>query len=122
MVWGTRKVCEEASHNRFASLSLPSQLPTNIENTLGYAPPSHARAIRRPTAIAFATISASSTSLVCKSELEVDFRLHLPCEILLAFQWCCPSLASLACKSETEVVFSRILLVPLPPPSPSLAK
>jgi hypothetical protein len=90
---GDPKVCEEASHNRFASLSLPSQLPTNIENTLGYAPPSHAprrpfshaRAVRRPTAIAFATVSAFYASLVCKSELEVDFRLHLPCEILLAF-------------------------------------
>jgi hypothetical protein len=86
MVWGTRKVCEEASHNRFASLSLPSQLPTNIENMLGYAPPSyaprrppsHARAIRRPIAIAFSTVSASSTSLVCKSELEVDFPLLWP--------------------------------------------
>ena len=40
----------------------------------------------------FATVSTSSTSLVCESELEVNFRLlHLPCEILLAFQWCCPS-------------------------------
>ena len=46
-------VCEEASHNRFASLSLPSQPPTNIENTLGYAPPLHARAFRRSTTIAF---------------------------------------------------------------------
>jgi hypothetical protein len=53
------------------TIRLPFQLPTNIENTLGYAPPSHAprrppshtRAIRRPTAIAFATVSASSTSL-----------------------------------------------------------
>jgi len=97
MVWRTRKVCEEASYSQFASLSLPSQLPTNIENALGYTPlshaprkpSSHARANRRSIAIAFCHRFYIFHPLVCKNELEVDFRLlHLPCEILLAFQWC----------------------------------
>jgi hypothetical protein len=73
MVWWTRKVCEEASHNRFASLSLPSQLPTNIENTLGYAPRS-------------SLSRAPQTSLACKGDPEADrYRIchrlcvfHLP--------------------------------------------
>jgi len=75
MVLGTRKVREEVSHNQFASLSLSSQLPTNIESALGYAPlshvprrpSSHARAIRRSTAIAFCTVSASSTPSCAKA-------------------------------------------------------
>ena len=47
---GTRKVREEASHNRFASLYLPSLLPTNIENMLGHAPPSEASHAHHNTA------------------------------------------------------------------------
>jgi len=38
MVWETRKVSDEASHNWFASLHLSSLVSTNIENTLGDAP------------------------------------------------------------------------------------
>ena len=37
MVWETRKVCKEVSHNQFTSSHLPSVLPTNIENMLGHA-------------------------------------------------------------------------------------
>jgi len=38
MVWETRKVRDEASHNWFATPYLPFVLPTNIENALGHAP------------------------------------------------------------------------------------
>ena len=72
MVWGIRKVCEEASHNRFASLSLPSQLPTNIENTLGYAPLSR----------------APQTFLACKGDPEVNCYRILPPFLRLPPPWC----------------------------------
>ena len=43
MVWETRKVCDEASHNQFVCPHLPSLVSTNIENMLGHVPPTYAR-------------------------------------------------------------------------------
>ena len=138
MVWETHKVRKEVSHSRFASLYLPSRLPTNIEKMLrnGNALPSctlhtaqcstrltpclHTTTTHqnpRPTPHfhlpcmqeqagggflchfnphlprmksepgwflhCFDTVHATTTSLACNSEPEVDFMVFRGCSHLL---------------------------------------
>ena len=92
MVWETCEVREEVSHSQFASLYLPSQLPTNIEKMLrnGNAPPScilhtaqcsiwlmpclHTTTTRQnPHPTQFNAPRHTSTSLTCNREPEVVF-------------------------------------------------
>jgi hypothetical protein len=73
------------------------------------------------------TLAASSTSLACKSETEVDYyRISTPLPRLpppshgRVRRRCIPaSSTSLACKSEPEVGFFRVSTL-IPPPSPPL--
>jgi len=88
MVWETRKVCEEASHNWFASLGpylLPHYLLTSKTRQDKHRPLMHPADVPRMQSepdvdrYRFATVSASSTSLVCKREPAINVHLlHLP--------------------------------------------
>jgi hypothetical protein len=147
MVWETHKVCEEASHNQFASLYLlPHYLLTSKTYQATHRPLTHPADIPRMKRRAGCRLLSLSTSLVCKLEPEINFHhLHLPHvqkraggslfshsvsaappSISLACKvsriWTPGFFTSLACKSELGVDFYCISapLPRLPPPSPPI--
>jgi len=117
-----RKVCEEATHNRFASLYLPSLLPTNVENMLGHTLPSTCATQRSMTPLlrffhlprlqervgggCFDAACTFSPSLACKASRGLEFNAVRTSSAPLA--------------RETECVGFYCILTLFAPPPPSL--